>query len=1069
MRVWQRGSVKGTALTLLCLFFVLYPLFAGPGPVNTRGGGDSPFLLVRLEQMVAGLRSGAFPVRWMPDAAYGLGYPFFDFYAALPYYVAAFFRLSGWGAILSLQVTQALGFVLAAAAMALLARRVFRRPAAVALAAVAYTSAPFHLANVYVRGDSLSEFYAFIFYPLIAWALLGLRARPSLPNVGWLALSLGGLALTHNLSALMLVPFVAAGALLLLWPPAARAGGGKDGPHGRAFWQRIGWRKAGSMLGGAALGLALSASLWLAVLGDLKSVWMGVKDIQTRGFFSYEQHFRGRDLIQRSALFDYEGRSGGTPFAMGTVQAVVVLAGVAAWGVEQVRSGKRRQGELPALEAFWVGGLALSTLMITPASRLLWAHLPVLPIVQFPWRFLSVQAFFGALLIGGLAERLPRPWWVAAAGALLLTLGSVGDLHPEYLDIGEPDVTPERLALFESFTTNVGTTIRGEYLPAGVEPRPMASPTTIGREKSPEPMVLAGQVDAVALLGRDGRSQRWRVTVRSDQAHLAFYTLYFPGWKAYLADPAPVGSGARPGREQIPIEALPNSGLIALDLPRGEHVVLLVFGRTAVRWIADGLSAVGFLAVAASFWPWLRALTSGQRWRALAAVGGGALSIAAVVALGRLSFAAPPVQPAGDLTMDFDRAPYLHHNPQGVDFGRARLVSYAFEPVVRGGEVLAVTLTWAEPAPDLTADVRLVTPADPHPLLQPAPAPLAEASARIESATTMHALAVPADAASGPYYVQVRVLDGQDAVRAANARGDTLGPIYLRPVQIENPRPAQEGDPIAARFGDRILLRDDVQVEAQDGNWEIKLTWQATAPIPANYTCSLHVLSTDGRSLKQRDFAEGPGYGFWPTSAWPVGEWLTDRLRVPIPEEVRGEDAAALSVVLYDPSQPGLPAAGSAVVPLGQRVYRYEEPEMARRVGATFGGQIRLLGYDLEQKAQALRLVLHWQAVGQVSVDGVVFVHLFDPASERIVVQSDARPQRGTYPTRWWRAGEVVSEEVVLSLDDVPASYRLAVGIYDAGDRDRLPVVDAAGETLPDGRLILEDVVSVPSPGQPGS
>jgi hypothetical protein len=143
---------------------------------------------------------------------------------------------------------------------------------------------------------------------------------------------------------------------------------------------------------------------------------------------------------------------------------------------------------------------------------------------------------------------------------------------------------------------------------------------------------------------------------------------------------------------------------------------------------------------------------------------------------------------------------------------------------------------------------------------------------------------------------------------------------------------------------------------------------------------------------------------------------------------------------------------------------------MARRVGATFGGQIRLLGYDLEQEAQALRLVLHWQAVGQVSVDGVVFVHLFDPASEEIAVQSDARPQRGTYPTRWWRADEVVSEEIVLALEDVPAArYRLAVGIYDAGDKDRLTVVNVSGETLPDGRLILEDVISVPSPGQPGS
>ena len=48
----------------------------------------------------------------------------------------------------------------------------------------------------------------------------------------------------------------------------------------------------------------------------------------------------------------------------------------------------------------------------------------------------------------------------------------------KYLPIDEADVTPERLRLFESFTTIIGTTIRGEYLPLDVEPRPYASAAT---------------------------------------------------------------------------------------------------------------------------------------------------------------------------------------------------------------------------------------------------------------------------------------------------------------------------------------------------------------------------------------------------------------------------------------------------------------------------------------------------------------------------------------------------------------------------------------------------------------
>jgi hypothetical protein len=252
-------------------------------------------------------------------------------------------------------------------------------------------------------------------------------------------------------------------------------------------------------------------------------------------------------------------------------------------------------------------------------------------------------------------------------------------------------------------------------------------------------------------------------------------------------------------------------------------------------------------------------------------------------------------------------------------------------------------------------------------------------------------------------------------------------------------------------------------VRADEGNWVAKLTWLATAPIPANYTCSLHLLAADGRSLAQRDFEGGPGYGFWPTSAWPVGEWLTDRLRVPIPSGVRAEDALVLSVVLYDRSQPGFPAVGSTVVPVGERAHRYVEPSIDHRVDAEFGDQLELLGYDLEQHAGSLRLQLYWRSLRQITVDGIMFVHLIDPSTEAIVAQSDSRPQNGTYPTQWWRQGEVVSDEIVLSLEDVPAGeYRVAIGVYGARSKDRLLVTAGRGQEVRDERLFLEEKIRIP-------
>jgi hypothetical protein len=271
------------------------------------------------------------------------------------------------------------------------------------------------------------------------------------------------------------------------------------------------------------------------------------------------------------------------------------------------------------------------------------------------------------------------------------------------------------------------------------------------------------------------------------------------------------------------------------------------------------------------------------------------------------------------------------------------------------------------------------------------------------------------------------------------------------------------------------LLHDGAEVTADGEAWDVRLTWQATGPIPVNYTCSLRVLDEQGETLAQRDFAEGPGYGFWPTSAWLVGEQWTDRLRVAIPEGVRAEQAAAVSVVLYDRSLPGFPAAGTAVLPvrtpLGARERRFRVPDVQFPVDATLGEGISLLGVDLEQEPSLLRLTIHWQALarelrsGEAPPDYLTFVHLFDRASEEIVVQADSRPVKGTYPTTSWLAGEVVSDEVVLSLLGVPpGQYRLAVGMYEANSGDRASIVDAEGEIIPNGRLVLEQEIVVRQP-----
>jgi hypothetical protein len=229
--------------------------------------------------------------------------------------------------------------------------------------------------------------------------------------------------------------------------------------------------------------------------------------------------------------------------------------------------------------------------------------------------------------------------------------------------------------------------------------------------------------------------------------------------------------------------------------------------------------------------------------------------------------------------------------------------------------------------------------------------------------------------------------------------------------------------------------------------------------VPTNYRLSLRI-SAAGRYLVQYD--PPLQRRIYATSLWQPGELVTERHTLALPAGTRADQAQTLEIVLYDFASPTLAPVGVAYVPVKERPRSFDIPPIETQVGAEFGGQMRLLGYDLAEGPDALTLTLHWRAVRTMPTDYKVFIHLFDPATEAIVSQDDAMPLRNTYPTRWWAEGEVVSDAIPLSLAGVPAGkYRLAVGVYEPPLGPRLGAIDRSGATLPANRLILEAWIEI--------
>lgn len=1034
---WEQ--VLPRAALLLVSLLAAAPLW-GPGLLNTRGGGDSPFLLLRTHQLAVNLRAGVFPVRWMPDAAYGLGYPFFSYYASLPYYIAAGFDILGLDILTAIKLTQTL--FLAAAALGMYrwaARALDSRPGGW-LAAVAYTVTPFHLVNLYVRGDSLSEFAAFTFFPLILWGVDRLAARPSLRRSIMPALAYAGLILTHNVSALIFSPFL----LLYIVFHVARMAFLRPNRPLRETIDRYSVF-AVPLLGG----LLLSAWFWLPALAETQHVQLTA---QTTGYFFYGNHFRGADLMQGKLLFDYAtGRDGSTPFAMGLVQAFLALAGglVVVYSLLRPRLFPRHKtlghtesrpkpepSRLPT-EGFALLGLLIVTWLMTPLSRWLWDHIPLLPMVQFPWRFLSVQALFTAFITGAALSHLRAQWrlpaWVSALalGALLVTTALIG-VEPEYLSIAADDVTVERLQLYEVFTGNIGSTIRHEYLPRWVKPRPYIGPEQFSPDTPPRAIPVNGGLVSAERLEREPTRRLWRVEAGDAGVEVAFPLHYWPGWQATVDE------------TEVNTEPAVGSGYLTLDVPPGAHLVEIRLGRTPLRLAAEVASlaaslGVLILPVAA----WYRGRGRGnqanggfERMKSASAAPPYQIAISYVPFILLLSlFAAfhPRISVRNEraLTMDFEKMPYLHHNPDGVALDGWRLMGYRYESPstasprkVAPGQDLQLILNWrrddessVSSSPGEPVKLRFVSPAavryDRTPPAAEAAAELGDQQASPGKMSTVVTLSVPQETPPGMYLLEI--IDEPS--------------VYLKPVWVAYGETTSE-KPVQAAFADGALQLQDVRAtQPAPDRLNVQLDWTAAAPVAANYGLSLSLTDPAGNEWLYQDGRPGydtqPGRGFLPTSLWPLNRVMEDQHVPRIQPGVPPGDSYLLTVDLYQVAT--LESVGEVITTIALTEVS-ERPDAP--IEARFGEELELNHVDLPtsiRQGERLATTAHWSVARNPSENYVVEYQL-EGAGERIAVTQPMAP--GSHP-KDWPAGAWIAGRAVLPISPTipPGEYAVSLAL----------------------------------------
>jgi hypothetical protein len=434
---------------------------------------------------------------------------------------------------------------------------------------------------------------------LVAGTAAGWRAR-----LATAMLVLAGTLLTHTFALLSIVPLLIS--LVLFRLGQAWFGGGEQGQTAGSPWARTLLALAGG-LGG----LLLCAIFLVPLLAEGRYLQQQVYVTDT---YDFRNHF-----VQLGQYFspawgfgysdDPLGANDGMSFQIGALLLILALVALLGW---------RRTRTARAVQGYLLGMGALLLLVMTPLAQPLWEALPLLAVIQFPWRLLALTGFlFSALgglvladlagreaapVAGGMGRVEPRAGGQAvpsagpAAGLLVFALLGMfaswpyvqANLAPveEWREDGRaifrfeqehPDMIAYTAWVTQPFTSTVMSA--GYAAPDYAEEHGYT--TSLDRLQ-----IYAGEGTVVSRHSRG--SSGGGVVEMATPGVVQVNFFYFPGWHVTV-DGLPAATRPAP------------TGAILVDVGAGRHAIEARFVDTPPRTLGAAISGAMLIAVAALF------------------------------------------------------------------------------------------------------------------------------------------------------------------------------------------------------------------------------------------------------------------------------------------------------------------------------------------------------------------------------------------------------------------------------------------------------------------------------------
>jgi hypothetical protein len=372
------------------------------------------------------------------------------------------------------------------------------------LSAIFFIYAPYHAVQIYVRG-AVGEFWALAFIPLLALGFVEISYRKYSRSILYISFGLAGIILSHTLMGY--ISSLTAGSVLAFFTVR------------HIFYKKVGFLKY--LFAGIITGLFLSAFFWLPAVTE-----MGYTNVaaQVGGTADYRNHF-----VCLTQLWDSpwgfggsaNGCSDGMSFKIGKIYLLFSLFSLIWLFYIYLKYRKIFSGYL--IYFFLID--IFSVFMLLGISSWVWAIIPGLPYLQYPWRFLTISVFGFALTSASVlfsGKSIIYKYSVMTIGIIICILVNAKLFYPQfsYLKTSSDYETDKELKFRASKVSD-------EYLPPGTE-IPKTEAEVLGK-----PLIEASENTQVEYIVVKETYMKFRINSGQNQ-EVKFRQVYFPGWKYYI-------------------------------------------------------------------------------------------------------------------------------------------------------------------------------------------------------------------------------------------------------------------------------------------------------------------------------------------------------------------------------------------------------------------------------------------------------------------------------------------------------------------------------------------------------